>query len=645
MTDNEKAAIASKLLALYKRHQSSPVFAAGEASFLTSVARQVEAKGYLSDKQALAVGFKLTRYQTDGPVTPIRLKPPPSSGQPDNSVVLSGDTYRIRIPFGSGLKDGVKALPARWNAKDKIWEAAAHDLIREKLAKMGLSPPALPTTTPCRLELKGFGKTLRPFQLQGAKKIEEWNGQCLLGDEMGLGKTVQALAYLYAHPELRPTLIICPQSLKLNWAEEIEACLGEKDVYIISGRKPGKLPPAQFYIINYDIISDVRDRVPDMDRHGVQRKTSTGKPKFKRVTLPGTGWKDHLPAVKMAVVDECHKMIDFRADRTKDTLAYLNDKKRCDRWLALSGTPFLSRPIQLYPVVSSLRPRLLPPFMQFGDRYCSTGKYNPFGKDFSGASNTEELHQLLTRTVMIRRLKKDVLKDLPDKVHSIVPMELTGKMGREYARAEADLIAWLSERRPDKVDGAVKAEYLVRFQVLRELSIKAKLPSVSSWIEETLEGGLEKIIVFAVHHHTMDHLMKTLKDFRPVKVDGRDSTTARQAAVKAFQTDPATRVFIGNVDAAGVGLTLTAAHTVAFAELPLTPGQLKQAEDRAHRMTQTNAVNVYCLVSAGSIEKEVAALLDQKSRTLSAVLDGQAPDDGTLLTELIRKYNKNHPKK
>jgi len=395
------------------------------------------------------------------------------------------------------------------------------------------------------------------------------------------------------------------------WEREVRECCPKWRAFVISGKKRERLPKGKdVYIINYDIVMS---RIDDL----------------KEMEFKSTVW------------DECHYLKNKSALRTKAVLgtgSKFRGLSNIPTIVALSGTPILSRPVEIYPVVKALVPNALPPFMTFAMRYCGA-KHNGFGWDFTGASNTKELHQLLTSTCMIRRTKEEVLKDLPDKTRSIIPLSMEQKAAKEYARAKDHFIGWLREVNPTKVSAAQRAEALVQFQTLKQLARKGKWKATIEWLKDVLSTN-GKVIVFAVHHAAVDALMEALSGFNPVKLDGRDSNKAKNAAVDRFQEDPTCRVFIGNIKAAGVGITLTAANMVAFVELGWTPGEHSQAEDRAHRIGQKNAVSVYYLIAEGTVEQEIAGLLDRKQKVLSAVLDGEDAEQGMLLTELLNQYMK-----
>jgi len=486
--------------------------------------------------------------------------------------------------------------------------------------------------TKAKLNFQGFKRQLKPFQRQGVQFVEDHRGRALIGDEMGLGKTVQALAYLHLHPELRPALVICPASLKLNWEVEIYKCLGESTrIHIISGRKPATLPRAHIYIINYDIMANQREKKMVHTPDGWKQK---------RVAIPNTGWLSFLPPVKYVIIDECHYLGNRSADRTADILTYLSKPPK--PFLPLSGTPITSRPIQFYPILKALAPSRIPPRITYGKKFCD-GKHNGFGWDFNGASNVDKLYTLLS-DIMIRRLKKDVLKELPEKQRVVVPMELTGKAAREYWRAETDFLEWLKHSNFNKYTNVKEtfSKAMIEMQELSKLSCRAKWENVINWIKDTMES-VDKIIIFAIHREVVDALYKDLAKYNPLKFDGRDVKEERQARVVQFQSDPSKRIIITTMRTGGVGHTLTAAQTVVAVEVPQTPGEMVQAEDRAHRIGQRGCVTAYYLLSKGTVEERLAKMLDKKSKVLAGVLDGVTLERENLLISLLKSYDIKNP--
>lgn len=452
-------------------------------------------------------------------------------------------------------------------------------------------------------EVGELKKDLFDFQKKGVALIEARNGRALLGDEMGLGKTIQALAWLQMHPDKRPAVIICPAHLKLNWAKEIKDTLpGNQNVQVLFG-SPGNNSQlsADIIIVNYDILHK--------------------------------GWDALLDKIKpqVAIIDEAHYIKSNKALRTKATKKLV---KKIPHVIALTGTPIVNRPIEAFNIIQILNPTLFPNFWSYVHTYCGA-KHTGFGWDFNGATNKEELHQKLVNSIMIRRLKKDVLKDLPDKLYSYVPIQITNN--KEYQQAEMDFIEYVRARKGKvAAEKAKGAEHLAKIELLKQLSVKGKMKDAIKWVEDFIEDN-GKLVIFTTHKQTIDDLMNVFKDIA-VKIDGPVTAQNRQAAVEKFQSDDATRLFIGNIQAAGTGITLTAASAVAFLELPWTSGDLSQAEDRCHRIGQKDSVNVYYLLADNTIEQEIAELLDSKRKVLNAILDGGELEEVNLLTDLMKRY-------
>lgn len=452
-------------------------------------------------------------------------------------------------------------------------------------------------------EIKGLKGTPFPYQYIGIDFIEQNNGRALLADEMGLGKTLQALGWCQLHRDKIPVLIVTPASLKLNWTLEIDRWLPNVNYEILSGKKTYK-PTADFLVINYDILSYWVDCLKELD-------------------------------IQILITDECHY---YKNNSSKRTKAVKRIAKTIPYIIALSGTPIVNRPIEAYNAINIINPNLFPSFMNFTRRYCNA-KYNGYGWDFNGASNTQELHQTLVNTIMIRRLKKDVLKDLPDKLYSFVPLELSAEGKTEYQMAEDSFIDYVHENYGvQKALKAVNAEVLVQYGELKKLAVKGALHQSIEWIRNFLEID-GKLVVFAIHKFVIDELMKTFGD-KSVKIDGSVSIAERQKAIDKFQKDESCRLFVGNIKAAGVGITLTASSNVAFLELPWTPGELKQAIDRVHRIGQKNCVNVHYLFANNTIMDKIARLIDQKQKIIDSVLDGKDfNEQDNMLYEILKQYS------
>lgn len=517
-------------------------------------------------------------------------------------------TMEIRFKFDQELLQLVKSLPGRrFHPDKKCWTATITADSINKLKDAGFVIDAelekllhQAEEMEKGIEVPGLKKQLFPFQKVGVAFIEKRNGRALIADQMGLGKTIQASAWLQLHPEKRPAIILCPASLKLNWAKELRETLSTKDnVQILQGTKPYPIT-GSIIIINYDILNS---------------------------------WVEALQAInpQVLIMDEAHFVKNSSTIRTKATKKLA---KGIPHVIALTGTPIVNRPVEGFNIFQILDRNLFPNFWTYVHRYCGA-RHNGFGWDFSGATNKEELNQILTSTIMIRRRKADVLKDLPEKLYSFVPMELANET--EYRAAEEEFIQYIRfTKGKEAAEKAKKAEHLVKIEALKQLAVKGKLKQAINWIRDFIEDG-SKLVIFAVHKEVIDQLMNEFKEIA-VKIDGSTPTPERHKAVEAFQSDPNVKLFIGNIQAAGVGLTLTASSAVAFLELPWTPGELQQAEDRCHRIGQKNAVNIYYLLAENTVEYRLAKLLDRKKEVLSAVIDGKPVEEKSLISELIESY-------
>jgi len=437
-----------------------------------------------------------------------------------------------------------------------------------------------------------------PYQFKGIYGIDKAHGRALVADEMGLGKSLQALGWSTLYGERRPVLIVCPASLKFNWQNEIRTHLG-KDSIILSGKKPYKFPAHEYIIINYDVLKQ-----------------------WAPVLL-----KEHKPQIMIA--DELHYCKSRKAIRTKVTIKL---GKKIPYFIGLTGTPIDNRPVELFPQLSVITPSLFPNFWDFGFRYCDAK--NSFGRwEFKGASHTKELHKKLINTVMIRRKKCDVLKDLPPKIRSVLPL---GISMQEYNKAEEDFIGWLKIKDPLKAKSAQNAEALAKIGYLKRLAASGKVKEAVAWIRDFLSNTDEKIILFAVHHEILNQLKLEFGN-ESVLLTGKTSQKGRKEAVEAFQGDPKVRVFIGGLKAAGVGLTLTTASTIAFLELGWTPAEHLQAESRPHRIGQKNVVKCYYFVAQDTIEVPICDMIQQKQAIIEKIIDGQEEvEDWNVYENLIK---------
>jgi len=486
-----------------------------------------------------------------------------------------------------------------------------------------------------------------PFQKAGIA-FANARTNTLIGDEMGLGKTIQAIGLVNLNPDIRRVLVICPASLRLNWAREFKKWdVGGRSIGAVIGSSLRKATARQYVaegirlgsgwldtdvvIINYDIIGRYLERI-----HNTQ-------------------WD-------LLVVDEAHYLKNWKARRTANILgrAHKDETKRklpiaAGRRLFLTGTPIQNRPIELWSLANALDPGLFPRFMEYALRYCAA-RQKHLGKrkfwDFTGSSNLEELGRMIRESFFIRRLKKDVLTELPPKVRQIVALpsdDLWGLVQREremYDSSSEDV-----ERIKEELVNLPEdsEQYTVAVRQLREaeavLFTEMSLVRHEVGIEKAplavdhIKGILaqvDKLVVFAHHKDVVECLVSGLAGYGVVSITGSTPISERQAAVDAFQNDNQTRVFVGNIMAAGTGITLTAASVVVFVELDWVPGIMSQAEDRLHRISQQETVLVQYIVLDGSLDARLANTLIEKQAVLDRILDPPERMEVVTVPEIAR---------
>lgn len=449
------------------------------------------------------------------------------------------------------------------------------------------------------LHVPGLGGQLKPFQRAGVAYLLQ-RRRAFLADEQGLGKTIEALATLQA-ADAFPAVVVCPANLKLNWLREIAAWLPGRSVAELSGLGTGAaaepLPGADVTVLNYDIL------------HARARELIDGSP-------------------RALVLDEAHYCKNPTAKRTRAVQQLAAAIPADGIVLALTGTPIVNRPAELIPQL-----RIIGRLEDFGSGA-------QFGKRFRGADAHHRLHWHLRARCFVRRLKRDVLPQLPAKTRSVVPIELDNQA--EYRLAESDLVAWLRSQPLDlreldaKLAAAVRAERLVRLSALKLLAARGKLPGALAWIHDFRSSG-ERLVVFARHREVQRAVMARFPD--ALHILGEDSPARRDEALRAFQApdSPANQLIVCSMEVAGQGLTLTRASNVAFLELDWTPAKHDQAEDRCHRIGQQDAVNAYYLLAAETVDETIATLLERKRSVIEAVTDGREEDEEGVVDALVRE--------
>lgn len=452
-----------------------------------------------------------------------------------------------------------------------------------------------------------------PFQKDGI----EWlvlHKDALLADAMGLGKTIQAIGLINALPSIKRVLIICPASLKINWKNELMTwSLRPFTVHVINPGSPWL--PADITVINYEQVT----------KH--------------RAEINRVAWS-------LLICDESHYLKNDKSQRTQHIVGKWDDDPtkriypiKAERRLFMTGTPVLNRPKELWTTVRALdRQGLGVDWMRFHTRYCGAYK-DHFGWQIDGASNLEELNHRLRNSIMLRRKKEDVLKELPPKRRQIIMLEPVTVGAKQALKNEQELLAietkinnLRSEVERLSVDQAA-ASYKAAVQKLatvettsfgesakiRHATALSKLPMVMDHIVNVLTSE-DKAVIFAHHHDVIDVLVEGLVEYGVVSIDGRTEIKKRQEAVETFQHDPKTRVIVGSIGAMGSGWTLHAASYTAFCELSWVPGELSQAEDRLHRIGQRNSILVQHIMLNNSFDGRMVKSVLRKQDVINAAV-------------------------
>lgn len=444
------------------------------------------------------------------------------------------------------------------------------------------------------------GLSYLPFQRAGIKFASDKNA--LVADSPGLGKTIMAAGVINEHPEYENILVICPASLKLNWERELTKWLVHpRSIGIANGKN---LPEADVLIINFDVVSKHVEELRKRD------------------------WS-------LLIVDEAHYLKNPKAARTKTILGAKGGIEAKHK-IFLTGTPIVNRPKELFTLINALDPARWKSFFPFAMRYCNATQ-NRWGWDFDGASNLEELQERLRSSIMIRRLKEEVLTELPPKRRQVIELPVEDASARALVGEE--LASW--KKRGEIIEKLNLAltlakvsenieEYREAMRNLKE-GISAQFTEMSKlrqqvallkvpYVVEHVQNVENKVVIFAHHRAVVEALREEL-GAAAVSLSGGDPVEKRQAAVDAFQNDPKITYFIGSIQAAGVGITLTASSHVVFAELDWVPGNVSQAEDRCHRIGQHDSVLVQHLVLSKSLDAVLAQTLIDKQEVIDRALD------------------------
>ena len=534
------------------------------------------------------------------------------------NYTLTPNCYRVRFHYDSLLVKCVKRIPsAKYVADGKFWEVNTEDesylrLMAEWAVKARICYNVIwdkdeePRKTFPKLEMPNLevrhNMTVEPYEYQKqgiAYALEK--KRCIMGDEPGLGKTAQAIGTMTASRAF-PCLVICPSALKVNWQREFRK-FGDINAVILNDRnqhtwqnlisykdKNGETA-GKVFIVNYEslkkfFVKEIKDT--------------------NRFTLRSIIFNDKIKLFRSVIIDESHKCKSSKTHQAKFVQGICKGKEYV---LELTGTPVVNSNIDLCEQLSIMeRLNDFGGYKEFKERYCG---------GLNGSSNSTELNYLLRKYCFFRRQKKDVLKWLPEKTRSYIVTDIDNR--QEYEDASNDLLKYLVDYKnasEDKIQRAIRGEVMVKMGILKQISAKGKIKAASEIIHDTIDGG-EKLIVFCFLKQVVQDLKKEFKD--AVTVTGEDNTKEKQRAVDAFQNDPNTKLIILNYKSGGTGLTLTAASNVLFVEFPWTYSDCCQAEDRAHRNGQKNAVNCTYLLGKDTIDEYMYNIIQRKKKVSNCV--------------------------
>lgn len=555
----------------------------------------------------------------------------PSRKRGEVLLDLNGSGLKVMFDYPNTdrlmqLKDDVKRLSGRWNKDNKCWVLGTNVVV-ENIESLFQGLPLVLTEAAVKamtevMERRSLsaamdlsdddlkkaindavpaGKKLFPFQAAGVAFLEKAGGCGLVGDEMGTGKTIQTAAFLDYRPDLRPAVVVVPAVVATNWVTELEDWTEGESIYRLKNGKDEAPEGTTIVVVTYDLVK--------------QTLTKEEKEEGKQM-----GARDFIKAMnpKCVVADECHYLKNEKAQRTvacKDLASH----DSVESVVLLSGTPIVNRPKEFFNALSMLRPEEFSSWFKYTERYCDGHRDEWDRYQCNGVSNTEELASKL-KDVMIRRLKKDVLEELPAKMRGRVTVDITAKARAAYNRAMKNAETPLTQLTAGRY----------------ALGLAKVAPAVE--MAKDYADQNKPLLVFAHHREVMDGLCDGLSKagISYGRIDGTVSVERRGELVESFQAGNLDAMVL-SVKAAGVGITLTHSSDVLFVERAWTPADEEQAEDRTHRIGQTGSVVVRYMVATNTMDEDMDALIESKRAVLEAVLNqGKLlPEDLDIRKELL----------
>jgi len=492
------------------------------------------------------------------------------------------------------------------------------------------------------------GWELYKYQKQGLRFLELNKGRAIIGDQPGVGKTPQGIAYATKH-KLK-TLVICPASLKLMWREEIEKWTQEQGhVFNFhptkkSGMINNSKEESLFHITNFESVStfikleykhkcsgQAYDKpskkwkkcgleITDIKKGYKDCPNCKGKGTFKS-RINGVAYFETKKGERLdpsdydlLIIDECHRI---KERTTGWTQIITKSMREIEQKILMSGTIIKNRPIELFVPLNFLDPETWNSYHDFGVRYAAAFD-DTFGWKYDGASNLEELYERMS-PFFLRRRKKDVLTEIPEKTFTEIPLMMTPKQEKEYYALEDEMVAIINDQGEEDER---EQTFIEKIHKLKSYTEILKLKEAKELIDDIIESK-DKIVVFFNYLETGRQLKEMFGDDCVVH-DGTMSAQDKHAAVNDFQNKDNVHIFAGTIDSAGVGITLTSANKLIFIGQAWSPADMEQAEDRIHRATTTHDnVQIITYLTKGTVDEIIHELLKQKAQVVSKVQDNR----------------------
>jgi SNF2 family DNA or RNA helicase len=577
----------------------------------------------------------------------------------DTSIMLFDEPKRLNKSFGMWSDDNwiylgfnydqvkvrsVKQLPGvTWDSKSKAWRVprtAVREAIQwaamfkidvpaelhldaEEFAEVSKKRADASRASSAEIKIPNISGSLLPYQMAGVSYAHQAR-RCFIADDMGLGKTLQALATLEycasLGEDVYPAIVMCPSNLVLNWKAEVEKWIPSRKATVVTDRSFFPEEEHDIIVIGYANIHH---------------------------------WVKSLKGYKSLICDESHYLKTPTAQRTKAAIK-ISKTIKSGVVLCLTGTPVTNRPAEYASQLEIIgRLNELGGTWGFYRRYCGAFKDKWGHWNTSGATNLQELNEILRSLCYIRRTKEQVLPELPDVIHDRHVVSLSEKHKAEYKKAEDDIVEYLVQRAKEiaieigksphsaAVVAKIKAEsniHLVKLSVLRRLAAKGKMDSIKEWVKTQIEAG-EKVVIAAHHRDVVDFLAN---EFGGLKIQGGMDVQDVEKAKKEFQTlsTEEAPVIVLSMQAAKTGHTLTAAQKVLFVELPWTPADVDQLYSRCHRLGQKGSVMVTYAIATGTVDEQIYDLIQSKRSIVNAAVEGSDDSSDDSSSQLVLDYLK-----